>query len=292
MRIEDALRRFEVQLQADGRSHHTIAQYRRHIALFCHWLRHVAHVRDEVEKLDHQLVAGFLASKEANTRPDGGQKLATSTNCLRSSLRGFLAYCHRAGFIPNDPGQLIRRAVCSPPPPRALSENDQRRLLDTLSKAKGPEAERDHMLFHLLLSAGLRIGSAMALKVEDVDLNKSEICLRTAKGNRPDVALLGRGIRMHLARYLKTRGLGPLFPGYNGTAMSTRHAQRRLAMWAKRAGIQSKVSPHLLRHCFGMRVYRETGDILLAQQALGHQSIASTMIYARCDRERLRKALT
>src|SRR2546422_5428698 len=139
MRIEAALEKFLVQLQADGRSPHTIGQYRRHIRLFARWARDVGPRCQRIESLDHEAIAQFLAASLANTRPDGAKKKATSTNCLRSSLKGFLAYLHRAGYIRHDPGRLIRRAMCSPPPPRAMSSDDQKQLLGVLAKSKGLE---------------------------------------------------------------------------------------------------------------------------------------------------------
>src|SRR2546422_448595 len=128
MTIADALERFLVQLKADGRSPHTIGQYRRHVRLLAQWARDVGHGRKKIEKLGHEHVAAFLAHPVATGRHGGGQKLATSANCLRSSLKTFLCYCHRAGYIPHDPGRLIRRSMCSPPPPRALSTEEQKQL--------------------------------------------------------------------------------------------------------------------------------------------------------------------
>ena len=77
MTITEALERFLVQLQADGRSPHTINQYRRHIRLLAQWARDVGHGREKIEKLGHEDVARFLASPVANTRPDNAPKKAT-----------------------------------------------------------------------------------------------------------------------------------------------------------------------------------------------------------------------
>lgn len=115
--------------------------------------------------------------------------------------------------------------------------------------------------------------------------------MRKSKGDRPLVVILGREIREHLGRFLAGLTSGPVFPGKDGQPITSRHAGRRLQYWCARAGIEARVSPHVLRHCFGMRVYARTGDLLLTQAALGHASIASTCVYARADRERLRAAL-
>ncbi len=160
--IDDALARFLIQLEADGRSPHTTGQYRRHVRLFASWCAHVGH-SGAVHAITHEDVARFLASPQARTRRDTGAKKATSMNTQRSSLRGFFKYLHAAGHIPEDPTRLTRRALCGTPPPNGLSEGEETRFLDVLSRGEGSEAERDHALFHLMLATGLRLSSAIAL---------------------------------------------------------------------------------------------------------------------------------
>ena len=79
MLIREALRRFLVQLAADGRSAHTIAQYQRHVRLFARWCRDVGH-SGALNKVDHEHVARFLASDAATVRPDGARKKASAMN--------------------------------------------------------------------------------------------------------------------------------------------------------------------------------------------------------------------
>jgi integrase/recombinase XerD len=73
MRLAAALARFLVQLQADGRSPHTIAQYARHVRRFGSWLE-AEHLPDDVAQLEPEHVARFLASAEAQRLPDGRTK--------------------------------------------------------------------------------------------------------------------------------------------------------------------------------------------------------------------------
>lgn len=294
MRIETALDRYLVQLEADGRSEHTRAQYRRHILLLAAWARHEG-LSGEIEDFGHEDLAAFLASPQARTRRGGGLKRATTVNALRSSLRTFFGYQHEAGYVAANPARLIRRARCGAPPPRALSESEQKRLLAVLAEAEqageGPQAVRDHALFALMLATGIRLGSALALDRDDVDLERGELVLRMAKGDRPDRLPLGRGVREHLARYMEGREPGPLFTTAPGRRMCPRHARRRFLGWLARAGIQRLASPHSLRHSFATTIYRRTGDIGLVQLALRHKSIASTLVYARADEAQLRQAI-
>ena len=287
---QGALARYLVQLEADGRSPHTIGQYRRHVRLLASWLS-AEGLSSDLRDLDHEVLARFLASPAARTRPDGRPKKATAVNALRRSLRTIGAWVHGAGYVTSNPARLVRRARYGSPPPRALSEDEQQRLLETLAAAGGPEAERDHVLSATMLATGIRVGSAVALDVEDVDLDAGVLYLRQAKGDRPERVFLSRGIVEHLRRFIGGRATGPLFPARGGRAMTTRHANRRLQRWLKAAGIERPASCHSLRHAFATSMYRRCRDILLVKEALRHRSIVSTLVYAQVDEDRLRRAV-
>jgi len=289
MNIDEALDRFLVQLEADGRSPHTIAQYRRHIRTLARWAAGVGHT-GRVADLSHEDLARFLAAPEIRASARGGTKKASTTNCVRTSLQGFCAYLHRAGVIASDPSRVLRRAKCGRPPPRGLSDDDATRLLATLAAADGAEAKRDHLLFDLLLRTGIRLTSALALEVRDVDLDRGELWLRTTKGDQPERVFLGAEIREHLTRYLAEHEGDRIF-ALKGRVLGRRHAHRRLSQWLTKAGVKTSYSPHALRHAFAQRIYRETGDVLVVKEALRHRSIASTMVYARADDERVRAAV-
>lgn len=289
MDLHDALDRFLHQLRADGRSEHTLGQFRRHVLLLARWAARELR-SSEAKEFDHQALARFLGSTVATRRADGRPKTAASVNALRVSLRGFFGYLHRAGFLPEDPSRLVRLASCGAPPPRTLTEGDQRRLLDALRRAKSPAGRRDHALFHLLLATGVRIGSALALEVGDVDLEAGELRLRRVKGGRGERVFLTPELQSHLREFLRDRPEGPLFVGRRGARLSARHVRRRLALWLERSG-SVVVSPHALRHSFAMGLYRRTRDLLLVRRALGHRSIESTLRYAHAQDDDLRLAM-
>ena len=244
-----------------------------------------------MEAISHEDIARFLASPQARTRPDGKAKKAASVNVLRGTMKGFFAYLHTAGRIAENPTRLVRRALCGNPPPNGLSPDEQERFLHALSEAADAEGQRDHALFHLMLATGLRLSSAIALDVDDVDLERGEVEVRSAKGNRPDRVFLGTAILGHLREYLADRPSGALFTSGPGRRLSHRQAQRRFSEWLTKAGITRRASPHSTRHAFALGLYRRTGDILLVKEALHHRSIVSTLVYARADDETLRRAL-
>ena len=288
MQLQDAIHGFLLQLQADGRSPHTIGQYRRHGNALVNWLANTGTDTD-VAALTPDTIAKFFASDAARTSCRGGAKKATSANAMRTSVRCLAKHLHDAGLVATNPARLLRRARCAPPPPKALRDDEQKRLLAMLAAATGPEAERDRMLVELLLGTGVRVGSAVALDIEDLDLAHGEITLRTTKNNRPTTAVLPTAIAERLKAFLGSRTTGPVFTA-SDRRVSVRHVQRRIAGWLRAAGITGR-SAHAFRHTFACRVYSATGDLQVTQAALGHASIASTVIYARVDKARVRAAV-
>ena len=161
MHLDRALEKFTTQLAGDGRAEATIAQYTRHVRTLSRWLQ--AENRScEIQTLDHEVLAKFLASPLARERYDGRAKRPRSGNALRSSLRCLFGYLHAAGYLRETPARLIRQARCTPPPPRALSEPERDRLLDVLASAKGPLAARDRALFDKLRDHLFRVDDFVA----------------------------------------------------------------------------------------------------------------------------------
>src|SRR5262245_33548957 len=130
MKITDALNEYLIQLQANGRSPHTIAQARRHVMELARW------IDVPLEKLTHQHVARFLIDAR-------GHRSAATVNALRSSIRSFFGYCESAGYVERSPAGLVQRARTVPPAPRGLSDVEQERLVATLNRARTWEERRD-----------------------------------------------------------------------------------------------------------------------------------------------------
>ena len=287
MELQDALQAFLQQLAADGRSPHTIGQYRRHGTALAKWLATTG-ASTNVSSITPAALAKFFAADDARSSCRGGTKKAVSLNAMRTSIRCFAKHLHDSGLVATNPARMLRRARCSPPPPRALHADEQERLLAVLSVSTGPESERDRMLVEMLLGTGVRLGSALAIDAEDIDFAHGEITLRTTKNNRPTTVVMPAAVSAKLKAFVGER-TGPVFLA-GDHRVSMRHIQRRLAGWMEKALISGR-SAHAMRHTFATTLLAKTGDLRLVQAALCHASIASTTIYAQVDRARLRAAV-
>jgi integrase/recombinase XerC len=166
-----------------------------------------------------------------------------------------------------------------------------------LARIGGPLADRDQLIFELLLGTGVRLGSLVALNVGDVDLQTGTLHIQL-KGGTEGRVFLNPGLRRLVRHFLKenaTRGAcaadTPVFRGQSGKGLSARQIQLRFARWFEEAKIDRLVSLHSLRHTFATRLYEKTGDLHLVQRALGHRQITTTEIYARVGDGALRRAV-
>jgi integrase/recombinase XerC len=288
MHLQDALAAFQVQLLADGRSEHTRKQYERHTRSMIAWLEDTGQPT-EIADVTPVIVAEFFASDSARLSARGGAKRASSANAQRTSIRCWLRWAHESGLVASNPARLLKRARCAPGPPKSLRGDEQERLLKVLDDATGDEAARDRMLVSMLLKTGIRIGSALALDVEDIDLAHGELTLRSTKNDNPATAVMPATLVTALTEFLGDRTTGPVFLA--GTRrISTRHVQRRICNWLRKAKVTGR-SVHSLRHTFACDLLARTGDLRLVQAAMNHRSVVSTTIYAQVSRERLREAV-
>ena len=147
---------------------------------------------------------------------DGRAKRTGSLDALRSSLRGFFEYAERAGLVERSPARVLRMARVGPTPPKGLTANEVASLFAVLAADPAPAARRDRALFAFLLGTGARLGSALALEVQDVDLAAGNATLRELKGGGTMTVFLRADLVEPLAEAVAGRRSGPLFAGRDG----------------------------------------------------------------------------
>jgi site-specific recombinase XerC len=172
-----------------------------------------------------------------------------------------------------------------------LEPDDEARILAAMEADGSAIARRDRMLMLLLLGAGLRVGAALGLAVEDLDLDSGSCSIARDKNDHAHRVVLAPHLVDELRTFRGDRRSGPLFMGGEGRPLNVRQAQRRFAHWLQHAGVSRRVSLHSLRHAFGSRLLARCGNLRLVQKAMGHRSIASTTVYTQVDVEDVRRAL-
>jgi site-specific recombinase XerD len=159
--------------------------------------------------------------------------------------------------------------------PSVLSKEETARFLDQVRNPK------HRALVMLLYSSGLRVGEAVRLRREDLDVDHGLVKVRQGKGAKDRVTLLAsRALEMVEAYVTAFQPEGWLFPGEPAERhLTTRSVQRVVREAARRAGLAKPVTPHTLRHSFATHLLEAGTDLRYIQELLGHRSSRTTQIY-------------
>ena len=268
-----------------GLSVHTIEAYRSDLRQFLLTLgdEGVADVRQVVPP--H--VTAFLARVHQRGRA------ATSRVRYLAALRGFFRFLQAEQVIDRNPMETVAGLKTGLTLPRTLSEQEVTALLDLPSGTR-PEQQRDAAMVEVLYAAGLRVSELVGLRVADVRLDVGYVQV-TGKGNKQRIVPIGDLARDKLVRYLesarpqllKGRTSPSLFVTRRGGGLSRQNFWMLLRLRARRAGIPSSISPHVLRHSFATHLLDHGADLRAVQTMLGHASISTTQIYTHVERRRL-----
>ncbi len=155
--------------------------------------------------------------------------------------------------------------------------------------------EHTHNLKHktllsLIYSAGLRIGEAIDLKVQDIDSKRMLIHIKMAKGKKDRYTLLSPSFLLLLREYYNAyRPKEYLFEGQSGEQYSSKSAQQVLKKAVKLCGIKRRITLHSLRHSFATHLLENGTDIRYIQALLGHNSPKTTMLYTHVSSTSIQK---
>ena len=150
------------------------------------------------------------------------------------------------------------------------------------------------LIVSILANTGIRVGELCHLNVEDIDLDEGIMHVKSGKGDRDRIVLLPDTTASLTREYLKSRNIldintPSLLVSRRGNRFDTSTIERIIRNAAQSAGIQKKVTPHVLRHTFATAILRNGGDIRFIQQLLGHASLNTTEIYTHIDESALKE---
>lgn len=175
--------------------------------------------------------------------------------------------------------------------PQRLTREEAAALI-AQPNTRAPSGVRDRALIRLYYRAGLRVNEGLHLKVRDVDLRRHEIRVWQGKGGRDRRVWIDQTTAEYLSRWRDIRPRSDwFFCTLQGGRMSDRHVQAMIARRGKKAGIDIRCHPHLLRHTFATELLEDGYSIIEVQKLLGHAQLSTTAIYLHVADENLRKRL-
>ena len=225
-----------------------------------------------------------------------------------ASLRSMYHFFFRNEMIEKNPAALVEMPKLHEKEIIRLDADEVAMLLDhieqgeNLSKHQAIYHEktkvRDLALITLLLGTGIRVSECVGLDRKDVDFKNNGILIRR-KGGYEAVVYFGDEVQNALETYLRERNQiiaesgheDALFLSLQNKRISVRAVEKLVKKYAAAVTSLKKITPHKLRSTYGTSLYRETGDIYLVADVLGHKDVNTTKKhYAAQDDERRRQA--
>lgn len=171
-------------------------------------------------------------------------------------------------------------------------------LSDRQRAYHGKTKVRDVALLSLLLGTGIRVSECVGLDISDVDFKNNGILIHR-KGGKEVTVYFSDEVKEALQNYYDERVLileesgheGAFFLSMQNKRLSVRSVENLVKKYAKIISPLKKVTPHKLRSTYGTNLYKETGDIYLVADVLGHSDVNTTKKhYAAIEDDRRRSA--
>lgn len=271
MELTEQIAEFLDARAAEGLSPETITWYAYHLEMYQRWLQEKTPPPDH---LDRKTVEAYYAS-----RRKAGLEPETVAGDHRS-LRVFYRWLVEREYITTSPVDTIKLKKPKRKTPRRATLEEYERLLDSISPTTWVDL-RDRLLVSMLFLCGVRVGEAIGVQVEDVDV-RTKLVVVTGKTGPRAVPLLPSVIEAFVA-YVYMRPSAPtnhLFLSAKGDLtvrgiIKPNGVRQMLKRRAAAAGVPYR-NPHAFRHGLAMHLLNKGGDMSLVQRILGHSRITTT----------------
>ncbi|MCD7905023.1 MAG: tyrosine-type recombinase/integrase [Clostridiales bacterium] len=210
-----------------------------------------------------------------------------------SAVRRLLSYLYKKSRISQNPGELVDTPKIHDKSILTLEPDEVSRLIDIVKSGEGlsPKekqyhdlmAARDTAIITLLLGTGLRVSECVGINLNDIDFSTNGIRI-TRKGGNEVIVYFGAEVEEALYGYLAEReeitplegSEDALFLSMQKKRIGVRAVQKLVKKYSEMVTTLKKITPHKLRSTYGTALYRETGDIYLVADVLGHSDVNTT----------------
>ncbi len=262
---------------------------------------------DEIKLMDLEEYMEYLKCYSTEKRED---LMNTERGIMRkvSTVKSFYNYFYRTERIQNNPASLLQLPKIHEKEIIRLDVDEVARFLDEVEdgeclteKQKAYHAKtklRDLAMMTLLLGTGLRVSECVGLNINDVDFRNGGLRIHR-KGGKEVIVYFGAEVEYALQDYLSERehivpeegSEEALFLSMQRKRINVRSVEKMVKKYAQLVTPLKKITPHKLRSTYGTNLYRETGDIYLVADVLGHSDVNTTnKHYAALEDERRRSA--
>ena len=268
-----------------GLARNSLASYGSDLRHFGHWLNDQSIDLDRVERI--HIVKYFQSLRGAGI---SARSVARALAAIRGLFRFLVAERH----LKADPTENLENPKLWSTLPKSILPFEVEALLAAPDRTT-PEGLRDAAMLELLYATGLRVSELIRVRLDDVVMDAG--FLRTmGKGSKERIVPFGDTAKAAIVAYIEggrpefDKHADPhLFLSRRGRPMTRQSFWMKIVRYAREAGIQSHISPHVLRHSFATHLLENGADLRSVQMMLGHADISTTQIYTHVSRARLQR---
>ena len=259
-------------------SENTVLSYGRDLRGFCRFLEGAGITDVAVVNRTNVMAYIYELQKQNKSGATVSRNIA--------SIRSFFQYLVRHGKAKENPVLDLELPKVERKPPEILSLEKVERLLEQ-PQGDGAKEMRDKAMLELLYATGIRVSELVSLRLQDVNLPLAYIHCGGESKSR--MIPIGAQARLALQRYIEQarRAMAApeagdiLFVNCSGKPMTRQGFWKIMKSYAKQAGIEEDITPHMLRHSFAAHLIENGADLRSVQEMLGHSDISTTQMYAK-----------
>lgn len=264
-------------------------------------------ILDEIKRNDILFFMEYLSFYEKDGKVYKNDERGKSRKL--STLKSFYQYYFCNELIKTNPAALVQMPKLHEKEIIRLNENEVAELLDLVENGvkltKGEKrfydktSTRDFTILTVMLGTGIRVSECVGLNIDDIDLEEFRFKVRR-KGGNESIIYFGDEVCDALANYMELRETlyalegheQALFLSLQNKRMSVRAMENMVTKYTDKLNTLKHITPHKLRSTFGTNLYRETNDIYLVADFLGHKDVNTTRKhYASISDDTRKKAI-
>lgn len=252
--------------------------------------------KSSIEEMSWQTVTSDVVRSWIVYLLDSG--LAPAGVCPKlSAVKSFYRFLLRRGLVNVDPAYGVVAPKKSKPLPYFVGENEMRSLLGDLEFPNNYEGRLAKVLVCMLYATGMRATELITLDISDVDLNNSVVSVVGKRNKQRNIPMLPELVNM-LESYLverssllvgKSETQAMFVMPRSGKRLTYPKLRELIRLTLAGVTLQSKRSPHVLRHSFATSLLNNSADLQSVKELLGHESLKTTAIYTHTTFEELKK---
>ncbi len=243
-----------------------------------------------VETFHIEMFLNYLTAFEidgvrySNTEKTKARKLAT--------IKSFFKHNYNKDRIPADPASKVLSIKLHDKAIIRLETDEVSALLNNVEDGKGlterqrsiqgKTKKRDVAILTLFLGTGIRISELVGIDMNDLDMDVNGFKI-TRKGGNQTILYFSDEVRQALDDYIDERAQNPLldnepalFVSLQNKRITVRAVEKLVKKYASITSPLKHITPHKLRSTYGTNLYKETNDIYVVAEVLGHKDINTT----------------